>query len=354
MSWEQDLNEYAAHTEQPGPTASESAALIRRARAQQRPSRKSIQWGFPVLLAAAAAWLLFAQTSSVDVKTTQPVAKAPTPAASVPTYSLSPGRQVLGEDVIEVAQAAQVHIIEQGANTRLALTSGEARFQVAKRQDGEHFVVESEAWQIEVIGTAFSVQHSPFLVQVFEGIVAVKRGDKSWRLIAGDRFEEGTRIRPKPKMPVIPALPSLASIRQTIIGGDLDQARATLGIRLTQNPSDFESHTLLAQLETRAGNTSTAIDHWTQVISTGGPNQAQRAHYEIALLSTDQPARAERHLRAFLQHPSPLTADARLRLASALLSQDRQPEATTELNKLIQSHPGSTPARKAQTLLDSF
>jgi TolA-binding protein len=59
-------------------------------------------------------------------------------------------------------------------------------------------------------------------------------------------------------------------------------------------------------------------------------------------------------LRAFLQHPSPLTADARLRLASALLSQDRQPEATTELNKLIQSHPGSTPARKAQTLLDSF
>lgn len=351
MSWEQDLHDWAEETKLPNPTPGQAAALVMRARARRNPVRRAAVWGIPVLAAAAALWLVFSPAPQPQVLTPiPPVAKAPETPQATPVQWLEPGRQAVGRDMVEVATDSQVQVVAQGKTTRLALATGSVRVEADKRSGGEQLQVTTGDWTVQVVGTAFEVDHAPFAVRVFSGVVDVLRGDKSWRLRANDRFEDGQVIRPPtPREPT--SAPSLESIRAAIVGGDVDQARQALARRLDQHPNDTDSHTLLAQLETKAGNPSAATTHWRAVVTHGSPRAAQRAHYEIAILSVDTPTTAEHHLRQFLKQDSPLLADARLRLARALQAQGRTEPAQAELQRIVQDHPGTAPARIAREML---
>ncbi len=354
MSWEQDLQDWANENKLPNPTPGQAAALVMRAKARRSPARRAVQWGIPALAAMAALWLIFSPAPQPDALTPiPPVAKAPAAPTPTPIQWLDPGRQAVGRDIVEVTAGSQVQVVAQGKTTELALAKGSVRVEADKRSGGEQLQVTTGEWTVQVVGTAFEVEHSPFAVRVFSGIVDVLRADKSWRLRANDRFEDGRVIRPEPPVQP-PSTQTLDSIRAAIVGGDVEQARTALALRLTQHPGDTDSHTLLAQLEAKAGNAALAVTQWKAVITHGTPRAAQRAHYEIAILSDKAPKQAEHHLQQFLKHDSPLQADARLRLARALQALNRTDQARAELQRIVQDHPGTTPARIAREILDSL
>ncbi|MCB9798041.1 MAG: tetratricopeptide repeat protein, partial [Alphaproteobacteria bacterium] len=160
--------------------------------------------------------------------------------------------------------------------------------------------------------------------------------------------------RPLAAPPAPPPLPSVEELRAALLAGQLDQAREGLERRLARAPGEVDAWTLLAQAERKAGRTAEAVRAWREVIARGAPAEAQRARFEAARLLEAQPAEAEPLLRAFLQTPDPLAAEARLRLGKAILAQGRRDEAAQTLEVLVSEHPGSASARAARALLEEI
>lgn len=351
------LRAWAAQRSAADPTPAEAAALVARAEALQRPAPRRFVTG-AVLLAAAAALLLYAFWPAPDASEPEApsIALAPEPAPEpvaepAPPDWLPEGAQAVGDDTLVVAAGARVLVAEAGPQTTIDLDAGSVEAIVSPRAEGGGFTVDAGDYAVSVIGTRFTVEREPFGVSVSEGVVEVRdtRSDRRWRLRAGDRFADGRLIR-RPRPPEPPPLPSLDALSQLIRDGELAAAREGLQARLAADPADSDSWYRLAQLEARAGDPSAEAAAWRAVIAHGSARRASLARYELAGL-VDDPAEVEALMRAFLPDAGNREADARLRLAKALLAQGRDADARAELERIVTEHPGDAPAVEAQRLL---
>ena len=356
MSLDNDLREWGESRALPSPSSADTAALLEAARSRQ--AGRSWRVVAPVVLAVAAAllvWLLWPSPEEPPALVVSPVEPTQEPAVELPPEPiwLAEGAQAVGSDEVVVGSGTRVQVVESGPRTLLTLASGTVTAQVTPRQSDGAFAIETDGYRVEVVGTRFTVQEAPFEVHVEEGVVEVVAGDERWRVAAGGRFIDGRVVEPVPPAPILPALPELSDLRQQVIAGELEAARQGIQTRLSRNGRDAESWALLAQIEGKASDPAAALIAWRQVIDSGTPAQAQRARYEAARLVTD-PVEAEALLRVFLTEAGPLTADARLRLAQALIAQGRRDDARTELSRIVAEHPGTGPAQVARGLMQTL
>jgi len=347
MSWETDLQDWADTRTAAAPTEAEAAHLIARAK-NRRPSPARIGLSVAVALAAAILlWFTVAPSPHTTGWTWTPRA----PAVVAPEV-LAQGSHHLADDIVEVGEATTVRPLRTGPTTKLRLDAGTIALTVSPRAAGETFSVHTDSWAVTVIGTRFTVQQAPFEVRVSEGTVAVTRtgsGDR-WLVKAGEWFADGRLHRPEVRKKKPPP-PSLDSLQQMVLDGDLDTARTHLKVRLESSPDDARAWRLLAQLEARAGNTKATTNAWLQVVDHGSPTHAQAARFEAARLLASEPTRVVPLLEAFLQSPHPLAADARLRLADAYASLGQDGRARAILEDTVARHAGTAAAAEAQRRL---
>lgn len=329
------LQEWGAARALRAPSPAEAQELVARAR-----RRRWVRRVGPVCVLALAVALLW-----VGLRPGKEVGTAPEPPAVAEVAPAGPevladGTHHLDGDVLEVEGVVEV------LGGRLALTRGRVTVTAHPRAEAPLEVV-AGSWSVRVVGTVFTVVRDPFEVAVAEGIVEVVRGEDQWRLGAGQRFADGRVVRPRPAPP---AVPELAELRAQVLRGEVEGARAGLARRLDVHPDDHEAWALLAQVHTREGHRDEALVAWSRVVDLGG-RPAQRARYESAVLLEDRPAEAVPLLRAFLETPDPLAAEARLRLGQALLDLGDASGARAELEAVAAEHPGTRPASKAAQIL---
>ncbi len=155
------------------------------------PSRAP--WRLPLVLAATAsvAGLVFVLRPTVPSETIEGFAVA---ANCVETASSADGIFLIEDCSLRLETAAVTIHARRGARLerkrgRVKVTSGKARFQVAKRRAGETFRVEVSHAVIEVIGTQFLVEQGDYggRVTVSEGTVRlVERSGQSTLVRAGE------------------------------------------------------------------------------------------------------------------------------------------------------------------------
>jgi ferric-dicitrate binding protein FerR (iron transport regulator) len=108
---------------------------------------------------------------------------------------------------LNVEASGELQIVEAGPAMRLALLRGAVRAKVAKLHKGERFVVATPDAEIEVRGTAFRLaasaadtvcdEPSSTRLEVFEGVVAVRRGSSVTLVGAGGVWPSGCHRRPE-------------------------------------------------------------------------------------------------------------------------------------------------------------
>jgi hypothetical protein len=353
MSWESELETWAKGRTAPPPTDAEINALVGEAERRRSPRQyRRMAAGVLVLAAAAAAALAVLwvpPAASPGAQTWSP--RPPPSAAEVASQPLTAGRHAIGSDEVVLDESAVLEVLQSGPDTRLSLTAGGMEAVVSPRATGEHFGVDAGDYSVEVIGTRFRVERSPFVLEVLEGVVDVvrRRDGQTWRAVAGDLFTDGELVRPEGphEAPRAPAMPSIVELQDAVLAGDLDGARAGITERLSQDDADIESWRLLARLEERAGNRGAGADAWLAVIDRGTGTDAQLARYEAARLLGDQPAAVIPLLQAFLETPHALAGDARLRLADAQESVGDDAGARMTLEDARALHGGTVVGREA-------
>ncbi|MEM1347141.1 MAG: FecR domain-containing protein [Myxococcota bacterium] len=108
-------------------------------------------------------------------------------AATVETLTLADGSTITHDSTASIEQL-------QGVRTRGArVLEGAATFEVAKQPKGERFQVVSADVTVTVVGTRFTVSNlaGTVAVDVEEGIVEVRQGERIRRLTAGDSWRGG-------------------------------------------------------------------------------------------------------------------------------------------------------------------
>jgi hypothetical protein len=122
-------------------------------------------------------------------------------------------------------------------------------------------------------------------------------------------------------------LPDEATIRQWLLAGDTARAERALIARLAVAPRESSSWWLLGETRRRAGQPGEAVTAYQRVIELGGPGEANRARFQVALLLEERlgdTAGAIQLYRAYLAGTArPLEAAAQLRLGR-LLSEAEQ------------------------------
>jgi ferric-dicitrate binding protein FerR (iron transport regulator) len=122
---------------------------------------------------------------------------------------------------LDVEAASELQVVDAGPALRLALLRGAVRAHVAKLRAGERFVVATADAEIEVRGTAFRLaegaadtvcdQPSSTRLEVFEGVVAVRKGGAVTLVGAGGVWPTGCHRRPEVTPLPLPApLPATA------------------------------------------------------------------------------------------------------------------------------------------------
>jgi len=305
MSWEKDLIQWAESRKAPVVTAEATERLLERAARKPRVS------GWMVLsVVAAAALVLF-------------LVRPPAPEivdGPVQVVVMESGSYMLGADTL--------------------------------------------SWTALTKDTVIQVREEPFQLRVIAGSVQLQLNGEPLKVLGtGDLYSfvepEEPIVTPVPEQTPVPVLdepapnrlPTLDELRKALLAGELPRVRGGLQQRLEADPDDAKSWRLKAQLEKKEGRIADAVAAWREVIRSGSPSEANQARYEAAVLLDEQPGEAEPLLRAFLDDPGPLAADARLRLGRMLLAQGRTEEAGIELQRVVDEHPGTTPARIARDLL---
>jgi TolA-binding protein len=150
------------------------------AEVQERRSRRV--WPYvtagAVLAAAVTAFVLWPRAQVLDVGSTV------TAEAEARELKLHDGSQV------SVAQESTVELLsESDSELRVALPSGSATFEVAKRPSRK-FIVQAGHVEVRVVGTRFTVHHDGdgVFVSVQRGIVEVADADAVVRLTAGQTW----------------------------------------------------------------------------------------------------------------------------------------------------------------------
>jgi len=150
-----------------------------------------------VLAAAVTAFVLWPRAQVLDV------GGIVTAETGVRELKLHDGSRV------SVAQESTLELLsESDSELRVALPSGSATFEVAKRPSRK-FVVQAGHVEVRVVGTRFTVRHEGdgVSVQVQRGIVEVADGDTVVRLTAGQSWSSQPVAAPEQAEPVEPVEP---------------------------------------------------------------------------------------------------------------------------------------------------
>ncbi|MEM8553493.1 MAG: FecR domain-containing protein [Pseudomonadota bacterium] len=104
--------------------------------------------------------------------------------------------QLASGDRLHLDAASAVRDDTEGLERRVTLLRGAAYLDV--EQGGRRFVVDMGGVTAEALGTSFEVSRSGRhgSVTVFEGLVEVRKGDRSWDLTAGDRINWSAGVDP--------------------------------------------------------------------------------------------------------------------------------------------------------------
>jgi hypothetical protein len=107
---------------------------------------------------------------------------------------------------LKVEAAGELQVVDDGPTQRFTLLRGTVRADVAKLRSRERFVVATLDAEIEVRGTSFQLsvavadtvcdEPSATRLEVFEGVVAVRRGNTVTLVGAGEVWPTGCRSRP--------------------------------------------------------------------------------------------------------------------------------------------------------------
>jgi len=359
MSLDDELRDWAETRRGGDPTAADVQALLADA---ERPRERAPRtpWlliGAGVSALALAAAVLMAvgvgarlAGSSLSPETHDPVPiAAPEPQRAVPEPVWT-GHVAHDGDTFDID--GTLRPVADVPEDRYIL-DGTVAVEAAPRTHDRPLRIVTDRWEVTVIGTRFVVTSDPFAVEVTEGVVAVRGPDVEVSLRAGDAFRDGTVQRAAPAVPEpapIPGpTPDLADLRALLRDGELDEAAQGLTRWVAREPGDAEAWRLLAMVEQRRGQPRPAIEAWRAVIAHGSPSQAQRARYEAATLLGPTPE-AVALWDDFLATPDPLAPEARLGLAEALLASGDE-RGWTELQAVVDAHPGSAAAARARTRL---
>ncbi|MEM6956585.1 MAG: FecR family protein [Myxococcota bacterium] len=184
----------------------DAAAMARQAAAQaavdQRIAReRRSRFWLGATFSAAAITLLgivtYASLSDAPAavsKTEAPPMPLPTaPVDEAPSRTEAPARLRLATgDLLYSSTGARFEVPETVGTRVVELESGDMLFDVVHRE-GERFAVRAGEVEVEVLGTVFSVLHDDDVVavRVFDGLVAVRRGDEVHRIGAGEMWASG-------------------------------------------------------------------------------------------------------------------------------------------------------------------
>lgn len=138
-----------------------------------RARRKRRQLAVSCLVAAVSTIALVHHT----IRTSPPRPESPVLASAAAS---TPARQILSDgSVVELGQHARIVVQFSPSLRRVVLVEGQALFQVAKNPSAP-FVVSAGSLEVRAVGTAFTVELRPSVVEVLvtEGCVALDKTDK--------------------------------------------------------------------------------------------------------------------------------------------------------------------------------
>lgn len=316
-----------------------------------------------------------------------------------------PSALKLGRTRMAVAVGTVARVRYDGkTDTRLRLELGSVAVEVDPGGTEPPFVVEAGAFEVRVLGTWFMATLTGagvLRVAVSRGKVAVTGpGGEYMTILTGQTLEWApgerpsiTPIDPKQqgllqtlleipesdgsrKASVEPVkVPStgpvgrrtaqaapgarrvLEQCRNLVYVGQLKEAERLLAGYLRRHSKDSRAWSLLGDCRRKAGKWRGAVKAYRRVISLGPSAPANRARYMAATILQDRLKRHDRALallKAYLAHDRgrrPLTAEALLRQARALLSLGRGKQARKCLMRILRRHGGTTAAIRARRLL---
>jgi predicted Zn-dependent protease len=156
-----------------------------------------------------------------------------------------------------------------------------------------------------------------------------------------------------------PSAPSLEELQGWILDGRTGEAERELEAMLARRPGDASAWSALAACRRRQGAHAEAVTALRRVIELAGPIEGNRARFMAGRTLQDQlgdPAAAIPLFEAYLRQgpdAAPLAAEARLRLAKALLAVGRAAEAEPLLREMAAEHRGQPVGIEAARLLES-
>ena len=262
--------------------------------------------------------------------------------------ALAPGARVLalphGHALLAFATGTRVTVEEGGDVTMvrddaaqvLALEGGALRADVAKLAPGHRFIVRTLDAEIEVHGTSFRVATVPAdptcgegtrtRVEVFEGVVTVRRGGVEARVPSGERWPAGCEAQALARArdsgdigaPVHSAVyeaPAIRAAPQPELDSDRAAAAAPVSSRLVEQNDAFAA----AVAARHAGDAARALRAFDALLSRypDGPLAESASAQRMKLLRELGSARATLAARAYLaQYPNGFArADAEAILA---------------------------------------
>lgn len=194
--------------------------------------------------AAAAAAVLIAGLVYVQWPANPVVVGAKTPAADA-VAGVQPNfvRRLPDGSVVELRPGAEISVHYEAQARRVTLVKGEAFFRVAK-DPTRPFFVEANGVVVRAVGTAFSVQMNPAVVEIFvkEGAVDVGRtvpaaatpDPAAVRVNAGKRFIALIKLHPAQRVPAASTVqPTPEPV--TVTPEEMDQRLAWRDTRLEFN-----------------------------------------------------------------------------------------------------------------------
>lgn len=311
-----------------------------------------------------------------------------------------------GKDSMTLRGGRARLIRADATETRVELGDGRLTLTVEPRAQGQRFVVESGAAQIEVVGTQFRVERRKTSVEVLvlRGRVKVSGpGGPPIEIGRGQRVDIGSQTRTvgsvsepdlealfsdsppatEPAPQPVEAAPlaqeedddeplrrepprngrkddvKYANWRRWVVQGEFARAETALTAHLRRHPKDASAWSLLADARRKAGDWKPAVEAYVRLISVGDAQMANRARLLAASVLQDELGehrKAVPLLREYLRQGSPvrpLEAAAMVRLARSLRVTGKPKEAATLLRQVLDAHPGTSAAREARQLLEA-
>jgi ferric-dicitrate binding protein FerR (iron transport regulator) len=386
------------------PTVDQTRQLLRRAREGAQPLRA--RW-LTFALAGAAAAVLAVVVVSWGLQTPElvPALAVAADGSEVPLSGdvleapAEKGAALhLGGDQLGVAPRSRLKLLTHDKrNVRLLLERGAVAASVQHRNPGQSFAIQSDGYEVRVVGTRFRVTRTDqgLTVDVAEGHVKVRSPQgETYDVLKGHSLTVGAagaeeqkdygaadfpELHPEAAPPVAEAPAEEPALEETgatprprlVTSADIERwRRAAVGGKkcrevlpelkraLRDSPRQADAWRILADCQRLTGEDAEAARSYEKVVSFAKPDEADRARLLLADLQAKggNSAEAEHTLRAYLKHAQPpaLEASARLSLARALLAQGHRGEAKAELQRVTRRLPSTPPALEALELLKTI